>query len=140
MTGSAIFFPVLAHVLLVILLFFALISRKNKAVKAKAVDLSKTPTDASAWTTDVVKVSNNIANQFETPVLFMVLCIVAFVIGAADAMMVGLAWAYVLLRYVHAYIHIGSNYVPYRMRAFAMSLLIILTMAIRLGLELAANT
>ncbi|REL36350.1 MAPEG family protein [Thalassotalea euphylliae] len=136
MTDAAIFYPVLAQILLVILLFFTLAARKAKAVKAKSVDLTKTATDSSAWTTEVVKVSNNIANQFETPILFLILCVIAFVLGLADYITVGLAWAYVVFRYIHAYIHIGSNYVPYRMRTFAVSLLIILAMAIRIGLEI----
>lgn len=140
MTGAAIFYPVLAHILLVILLFLTLITRKTKAVKAQSVDLTKTATDSSAWTTDVIKVSNNIANQFETPILFLILCISAFVLGVVDQITLGLAWAYVVFRYIHAYIHIGSNYVPYRMRAFGVSLFIILLMAIRLGFEISSLT
>ena len=39
-----------------------------------------------------------------------------------------LAWAYVALRYIHSYIHADSNYVPYRMRVFVRSIVVLLFM------------
>jgi hypothetical protein len=112
--------------------------RKAKAVKAKAVDLKQTRLNNQAWTDDVVKVSNNIANQFETPILFYTVCIVAFLADAAGGMAVYMAWGYVALRYVHAYIHITSNFVPYRMRIFALSLLLILALLVHVAHTLTA--
>ena len=138
MNGLAIFLPVLAHVFLVLMLFIVLALRKAKAVKANAVDLKQTRLNNQAWTDDVVKVSNNIANQFETPILFYTVCIVAFLVDAAGGMAVCMAWGYVALRYVHAYIHITSNFVPYRMRIFALSLLLILALLVHVAHTLTA--
>jgi len=70
MNGINMLYPVLAHIFLVLLLFILLGIRKAGAVKNKAVNLKETALNNQAWTPDVIKVSNNIANQFETPVLF----------------------------------------------------------------------
>ena len=139
MNGIEIFYPVLAHVLLVIMLFILLATRKARAVTAKAVDLRETAINNKAWTSDVVKVSNNIENQFETPILFYIVCVVSFLAGAADTINIALAWAYVALRYVHSYVHTGSNYVPNRMKIFSASLLIVLILLVRLVVQMASS-
>ena len=38
--------------------------------------------------------------------------------GKFDSTQVALAWLFVLTRYVHAFIHIGFNFVPFRFAAF----------------------
>jgi hypothetical protein len=43
---------------------------------------------------------------------------------------------YVLTRYVHAYVHITSNYVPYRFQIFRAGLLILLGLTIWLIFKL----
>lgn len=124
--------PMLVLMLLVIFLFGLLAVRKVKAKNAKLVDLKKTALDNSAWNDDVVVVSNNIANQFETPILFYALCLLVMQLGVSDLLYISLAWLYVALRYLHAYVHISSNYVPVRMKIFAASLVVLLIMIVRL--------
>ena len=68
-------------------------SLKIKAVKAKQVNPKETALDNKAWTEDVIKVSNNIANQFETPLLFYVLCTVTFLVGLVDVVSLAFAWS-----------------------------------------------
>jgi len=69
--------------------------------------------------------SRHIVNHFETPVIFYVLCLVAFVTGQVDAIVIGLAWGYVLLRCIHSYVHLTSNAVLLRFRVFIMSLIVL---------------
>ena len=142
MNGTEILFPVLANILLVIIMFFVLGARKGAAVKAGLVGRDDTALDNKAWNDEVVKVSNNIANQFETPVLFYLLCLGAVIGGVSDTLLIVLAWFYTVLRYFHAYVHVTSNYVPLRMKVFIVSLLAILVMlgliAARLSLKLIA--
>ena len=139
MKGIEIFIPVLVHMLLVIGLFILLAVRKTKAVKARAVNRNETALDNKAWTEDVVKVSNNIANQFETPILFYVLTILTFLVGLVDTFNLVLVWVYVISRYVHAWAHIGPNYVPTRMKIFALGLLLLLVLLVRNLLTLIAG-
>lgn len=131
MNNVEILYPVLAHMFLVVFLFIPLIMRKSKAVKNKAVDLKETALNNQAWTSDVKKVSNNIANQFEIPVLFYALCMIIALTDNVGVLNTALAWGFVVLRYVHTYVHIGSNFVPLRMRIFALSLVIVLVMLIQ---------
>lgn len=131
MNNVEILYPVLAHMFLVVFLFIPLIMRKSKAVKNKAVDLKETALNNQAWTSDVKKVSNNIANQFEIPVLFYALCMIIAITDNVGVLNTALAWGFVALRYVHTYVHIGSNFVPLRMRIFALSLVIVLVMLIQ---------
>ena len=51
--------------------------------------------------------------------------------------MVALAWGYVAMRYLHAYIHLGGNRVRYRMRAYFASWLFLLAMWIYVAVGVA---
>jgi hypothetical protein len=57
-------------------------------------------------------------NLLELPVLFYVACVLMLVTGKFDGAQIALAWVFVLARCVHAFIHIGFNYVPLRFAAF----------------------
>jgi hypothetical protein len=59
-------------------------------------------------------VARNFANLFEQPVLFYVVALMSYVTGEVDAWLVGLAWLYVALRYVHTFVHLTSNVVLVR--------------------------
>ena len=139
MKGIEIFIPVLAHMLLVIGLYFLLAIRKTKAIKNRTVDRKETALDNKAWTEDVIKLSNNIANQFETPIMFYILAVLTFLIGLVDTFSLVIMWAYVISRCIHVYVHIGSNYVPTRMKVFALGLLLLLVMLMRLLVTLVAG-
>lgn len=76
--------------------------------------------DNRAWPESVVKVSNNLANQFESPVLFYALCLMLHAIDGVSLPALLLAWLYVALRVVHAGIHIGSNQLSRRMPVFVL--------------------
>ena len=73
MNASTILLPLLVQISLTLIMFLLLGVRKTKAIKAGGVDRKATALNNSAWPEDVVKVSNNIANQFQTPVLFYVI-------------------------------------------------------------------
>jgi hypothetical protein len=57
-------------------------------------------------------------NLLELPVLFYVACLLMLATGGIDAVQVSLAWVFVITRYVHAFIYIGFNNVPWRFAAF----------------------
>ena len=120
---------VLFQVTLTLSLFIVMGARKGKAVKAGLVDRKKAALDNNAWPDEVRKVSNNIQNQFQTPVLFYAL-VFAFVVTHTVSMTVlVLAWIYVISRLVHAYIHTGSNYVPARFRVFIVGVVTLIIMS-----------
>jgi hypothetical protein len=139
MNSSDVFWPVLAQIFLTLTMFIVLGVRKAKAVKTGRVNRQQAALDNRVWPEDVVKVSNNIANQFEAPVLFYVLCLVIYSINAAGTVAIVLAWSFALSRYAHAYVHVGSNYVPLRLRLFLFGCVVLLAMLILVAWNLATG-
>lgn len=128
MNAEWIFWPVLAQLLLTFWVFVLLVRSKNRALQQGTVDLQRRALHDDAWPDDVLQVSNNIKNQFQTPVLFYVLCFMLWALNAVGTLALVLAWAYVATRLLHMYIHTGSNNVPARLRVFKIGVLVLLLM------------
>ena len=80
------------------------------------------------WPARAQQISNCYDSQFALPLLFYVLVILAWITKHADLIFVVMAWLFVLLRLLHAYIHTTSNHVPTRFRAFAAGMFVLLLM------------
>ena len=130
MASKWILLPVLIHIIMVITLLVLLGIRKAAAIKRGDVDRQQTALNNKAWPDDVLQVSNNIANQFEVPVLFYALCLIFHALHAVSMTVVVLAWVFALSRVAHAFVHITSNHVPTRMRVYIIGVLTVLAMAI----------
>lgn len=126
MNPIVIFLPLLAHALLVFALYIKLGKEKSKAVKLGHVDSKAAALNPKAWPESVLKISNNIDNQFQTPVIFYALTFAFFLTDAINIAVLGVFSLYVLSRFVHAYIHTSSNYVPNRFKAFLFGILLLL--------------
>ena len=87
----------------------------------------------------LAKPTRHYINLFETPVLFYAGCLAAMAVGATGPVAVWLAWAYVAVRLVHAWIHIGSNRVRYRLRVFALSWVCLLALWISIAVAVVGN-
>lgn len=73
------------------------------------IALKQTP-----WPGRAQQVGNCFQNQFEIPILFYVLVILAIITKKADLAFVIMEWIFVATRIGHAFIHTTSNYVPMR--------------------------
>ena len=65
--------------------------------------------------------TRHFVNLFESPVLFYAGCITAMVAGQGTGVIIWLAWAYVICRAIHAFVHLGSNKIPPRMVTYGAS-------------------
>jgi len=130
MNFSSILLPVLIQVSLTLIMFLILGARKTNAIKAGGVDRQAAALNNSAWPEEVVKVSNNIANQFQTPIIFYVLCILFYVTNTVSTLVLILAWVYSISRVVHGYVHISSNFVPARFSIFLIGVLSLIVMTV----------
>ena len=130
MDFSNILLPILVQVSLTLIMFLILGARKARAIKAGGVDRKKVALDNNAWPEEVVKVSNNIANQFQTPVLFYILAILFHLTGTVTTTVLILAWIYTFSRLIHGYVHISSNYVPVRFRSFVVGVVCLIVMTV----------
>jgi hypothetical protein len=81
--------------------------------------------------------SRNVVNLYEMPTLFYAGTAIALAAGQSGVLLAGLGWAYVALRGVHTAIHVTSNKVIWRFRAFAASWLALLAYWAVLGAGLA---
>jgi hypothetical protein len=118
MNTSAILLPMLAQIILTLMMFILLAVRKASALKTENIDRPKTALDNSAWNKEVVQVSNNIANQFQAPVLFYVLVLFFFVTASVSSTVFVLSWVFVVTRIFHAFIHVSSNRISLRLTSF----------------------
>ncbi len=128
MSIRAILLPLFVEVALTFTLLFWMARSRVRAVKSKQVKMADVALGQLNWPTKAQQISNSYHSQFQIPVLFYVLTLLAIVTHHADLLFTGLAWLFVLSRLLHAYIHTGTNYVPHRFKAFAAGVFILLAM------------
>jgi len=80
------------------------------------------------WPEHPTQIGNCYHSQFQIPLLFYVLVILAWITKQADLIFVVMAWIFVIARLAHAYIHTTSNHVPTRFWVFAVGMLVLLLM------------
>ena len=73
------------------------------------------------WPKHTLQVAYSFSNQFELPVLFYVLTILAYVTHKAGVVFVVLAWIFVIFRLLHAYVHTTGNVVRFRGALFGVA-------------------
>jgi len=130
MNSNLIFFPVLAHVLLIMWIYLLLAIRKKQALQSGKVDLSRRALFEDAWPDNVIVVNNNIRNQFQVPVLFYIVCFILWATDAVNIWVMSLAVLFVVSRYAHASVHTGDNIVRNRFRLFVFGFLIVFILTI----------
>jgi len=136
MNQTAIFWPMIAHALLVFIVYVVLAIRRREMVvsgqaKAQAYKQRATEPEGS------MNASNNLMNQYEAPVLFHVVCLALHATAGVSYVVVVLAWLFALSRYLHAYIHLTTNKLKHRNYAFRAGLGVLLLMWIWFTLHLA---
>ena len=109
MSIRTVLLPLFVHVLLTFVLGFWAAYLRVQAVRTRAVH----PRDVSLrelnWPREVLKVTHAFDNQLEMPLLYYVLTILAWLTKQADLLFVLLAWVFVVLRLLHAAVHVSSN-------------------------------
>ena len=88
------------------------------------------------WPPKAMQVANCFSNQFEIPVLFYVVTVLALITRQVDLLFVSLSWLFVVSRYVHAYIHTTSNRVSRRGIVYGLGVLIVIALWVDLALRL----
>jgi hypothetical protein len=137
MNQVAILYPVFVQVLLVITVCGLMAVARGRAIRKLQGQRSNPELAAGklVWPDDARKRAANFSNQFEIPVLFYAVVAFALITKGADTLMIVLAWLFVVMRIVHATIHVGPNYVPWRTAAFALGVLVLALMWIKLFLH-----
>ena len=128
MDQEALLIPVLALILwtftiFLIMAYGRLRFTKNPQDAAHTKDLRGLLPD---W---VERTSDNYNHLFEQPVAFYAITICIAIINNFDALIVQLAWAFVILRIIHSLVQLTFNMVLVRFLLFAAGWLVIAYMA-----------
>ncbi len=136
MNGIEILWPVMLQIALTLVLYFLMFRVRVGLLKAGEARASEFRTYENEHT-DSRKWSRAIANQYELPVLFYVLCVLALVTQNVDVVMLSLAWAFTFVKTAHVFLHVTSNRLRYRQPVFSLAFVIVILMMIWFGLSLA---
>jgi hypothetical protein len=114
MSIQAILAPLFVQVVLTLAIGFWLAGVRSKTLLRREVHPRDIALDQPNWPVHATQLGNSFRNQFELPVLFYVLTVLAIITRQADLLFVVLAWAFVLTRLAHAFVHVTSNRVQIR--------------------------
>ncbi|MGH1350494.1 MAG: MAPEG family protein [Methyloligellaceae bacterium] len=128
MKNTAILYPLFAQVTLVFIMLFWMGIERIGAIRKGQVKASDIARRNASFPEQCAMVSNNYHNQFEFPVLFYLLVPLVMITNQVDMLMVGLAWVYVGIRYIHAYIHTKVRSITKRFFMFMISCFVLLVM------------
>ncbi len=129
--------PVLALVLWTLGIWIWMYATRIPAMQRAKID----PQEAARTRTlnlppEVMWVSDNYNHLMEQPTIFYATAFAAQLAGQTNAVNIGLAWTYVVLRIVHSLIQCTMNVVPLRFAAFTLSTIALAVLAIRTAMAL----
>ncbi len=134
-----ILLPVFVLVLMTFTLMVLMARSRIGALKRGEVKMADVALGQSNWPPRSQQISNCYHNQFQLPVLFYVLVVLAIITRHADYLFVALGWVFVLARIAHAYVHCTTNYVRHRFNAFLVGALVLLVMWIIFAVQILAG-
>jgi hypothetical protein len=122
-------YPMAAMVLLTFVVLIRMFRARVRAVKAGEADAGYYKTyQEGKEPRAVAQLSRHFVNMFESPTLFYAACIAGMVTGQNATVLLALAWVYVAMRGIHAYVHTGRNSLPSRIKIYFSSWLVLLGM------------
>ena len=113
--------PLAAMVLLTLLVWLRLYQTRIGEMKRRRIHPQSVATSAQmAAGVEDSRAADNFRNLFELPVLFYAGVLLAIQTDAGGHWLLGLAWAFVALRYLHSFIHCTYNRVMDRFKAYLL--------------------
>jgi len=123
MTIQVVLLPLFAEVILTFALLFSLAPLRARDFNIGVTRPENIALREPNWSKRTLQIGYSFSNQFELPVLFYVLTILAYFTHRAGVLFVVLAWIFVIFRYLQAYVHVTSNKVRPRGSFFIVSAL-----------------
>ena len=131
--------PVLVLVCWTLVMWIWMYATRIPAMKEAGIDPQEAAypgTWAHRLRPGVRSVADNYNHLHEQPTIFYALMFFAVLTGGGDAVTLGLAWAYVMLRVVHSLVQATFNRVVVRFSIFALATFALMAMAAREALRL----
>ena len=126
---NAIFWPLVAQVVLVAIVGARMYARRVAEVRARRIHPQKLATSRGmAESLQDVAAADNFRNLFEAPVLFFAVCCAMAITDTVSSLQLALAWIYVVLRCAHSAIHLTYNRVLHRLAVFLAGMAVLFAM------------
>ena len=140
MSAEMILLPLFVEVILTFVLLFWLGPLRARDFRSGLVREEDIALRQPNWSKPALQVQYSFSNQFELPVLFYVLTILAYVTHHAGVLFVVLAWVFVIFRLFQAYVHVTNNKVMLRGAFFGVSAVALAIMWIVFIVEILTGT
>ena len=140
MSVEMILLPLFVEVILTFALLFWLAPLRAGDFRSGLVREEDIGLRQPNWSKRALQVQYSFSNQFELPVLFYVLTILAYITHHAGFLFVVLAWVFVIFRLFQAYVHVTNNKVRLRGMFFGISALALAIMWIVFIVEILTGT
>lgn len=114
-----------AQVLLAVALLVLMGRERVPRVMSGEIKEADIAVDRTAYPLKARLLSNSFDNQFQLPVLFFVGALVALHLGTISWLETVLAWAFVILRYAHAAVHVTTNRLYQRFALYTTGLAVL---------------
>ena len=124
---SAILFPMLAHIGWVFLLYIWLTVARQQAVRRGEVEYGSFARGEEPH--HVARITRNLANQFELPVVFYALVVLLVATNKVTTIDIVAAWLFVAGRVIHTLVQTLTDNVPLRGQVFMINFLAVAALA-----------
>ena len=128
MSTTMILAPLFVQVLLTFAVMIGMMVTRTGALQSGTTRFEDIAMREPNWPRQAALYGNSFSNQFELPVLFYVLTILAMMTRHADFLFVVLAWIFVLFRVLQAFVHVTSNNVRFRGGWYGIAAIVLLIM------------
>lgn len=128
MSPTAAFAPLFVQVALTFALLLNLGRLRIRLVREGTVASRDIALGQQVWPPLAIQAANSFRSQFELPVLFYLVIVLAFLAGRMSDVLVVLSWAFVITRVLHALVHITTNNVPRRFAVYTAGFVILMAM------------
>ena len=126
MEKTLILYPAISMMILTLFLYVKNYLDSKKAVLNKSIQYNYFKT-YTGEVPDYMAVSRQtLKNQFELPIFFYFLISIILVFDKVSQLDIIFAWLFSASRYLHCYIRLSSNYVPYRGKVFQLAMIILI--------------
>jgi hypothetical protein len=131
--------PVLALIGWTFVMWFWMYATRIPAIQRAKIDMAELSRTGAPLVLppEVSRVADNYNHLHEQPTIFYAIALAAQLGGAADALNVGLAWAYVATRVAHSFVQATRNVIPVRFTVFSLGSILLMVMLVRTALRLA---
>lgn len=137
---NSLIYPMATLILLTFFMMYLLWALRVQAVRARKISPRHFKLNKGGEEPDnLIAVSQNYSNLLELPVLFYLVCIIAMMLKQSADYFIIHAWAFVVLRFIHSYIHTTYNHIIHRLYAFALSGFVLFSMWVKVVLIISAN-